>query len=200
MASSDRQAELDRVHERIRHCNDCGLCDNITNYVPGEGPADADIMLVGEAPGAQEDKQGRPFVGPSGNLLTRLLRSIGIDRKDVFITSVVKCRPPGNRGPTAAELAACRQHLDAQIAVIQPRVVITLGRFSAQTLIDKSFSITREHGIPRRIGGILYVPLYHPAAALHRQDLLPVLEEDMQRLREILEAELASPRRKRVGT
>ncbi len=111
MASSDRQAELDRVHERIRQCNDCGLCTNITNYVPGEGPADAQIMLVGEAPGAQEDKQGRPFVGPSGSLLTRLLHSIGIDRKDVFITSVVKCRPPGNRAPTASELAACRQHL-----------------------------------------------------------------------------------------
>jgi uracil-DNA glycosylase family 4 len=200
LASSDRQAELDRVHERIRQCNDCGLCANVTNYVPGEGPADAEIMLVGEAPGAQEDKQGRPFVGPSGSLLTRLLRAIGIDRRDVFITSVVKCRPPGNRGPTAAELAACRRHLDAQIAVIQPRVIVTLGRFSAQTLIDKSLSITREHGIARRIGGILYVPLYHPAAALHRQDLLPVLEEDMRRLREILDAELAPPRRKRIGS
>jgi uracil-DNA glycosylase family 4 len=199
LASSDRQAELNRVHERIRQCNDCGLCANITNYVPGEGPADAEIMLVGEAPGAQEDRQGRPFVGPSGSLLTRLLRSIGIDRQDVFITSVVKCRPPGNRAPTAPELGACRRHLDAQIAVIQPRVIITLGRFSAQTLIDKSLSITREHGIPRRIGGILYVPLYHPAAALHRQDLAPVLEEDMRRLRRILEAELALPRRKRAG-
>ncbi len=200
MASSDRQAELDRVHERIRQCNDCGLCTNITNYVPGEGPADAQIMLVGEAPGAQEDKQGRPFVGPSGSLLTRLLHSIGIDRKDVFITSVVKCRPPGNRAPTASELAACRQHLDAQIAAIQPRVIVTLGRFSAQSLIDKSFSITQQHGIPRRIGGILYVPLYHPAAALHRQDLLPAIEQDMPRLREILEAELAPPRRQRAGT
>ncbi len=182
MASSEQQAALDAVHESIRRCNNCGLCEAALHHVVGEGPADAEIMFVGEAPGAMEDKLGRPFVGPSGQFLTRLLAMAGVDRKDVFITSVVKCRPPNNREPTPSELAACREHLEAQLAVIQPKVVCTLGRIAAQTLIDKTFSITREHGQPRRIGEILYVPLYHPAAALHQQRLLEVLEADMPKV------------------
>jgi len=187
---SERQAELARVHAEIVRCDACGLCGSATHHVPGEGPADAAIMFVGEAPGAEEDRQGRPFVGASGTLLTELLGLAGLDREDVFITSVIKCRPPGNREPTAAELVACRVHLDAQMAVIQPKVVCTLGRIAAQALIDRSLAISKEHGRPRRIGGVLYVPLYHPAAALHQQRLRATLETDMVRLREILAAEL----------
>ncbi len=189
MAFSDRQEALEKLHAAIRRCNNCGLCASATHHVVGEGPADAALMLVGEAPGAQEDKQGRPFVGPSGHLLTRLLERAGVDRKDVFITSVVKCRPPGNRDPLQAELAACAEHLRDQLAIIRPKVICTLGRFAAQTLIDKKLSITREHGQPRRIEGTLFIPLYHPAAALHQQQLLPALEEDMTRLRGILNGE-----------
>jgi uracil-DNA glycosylase family 4 len=194
LASSDRQAQLARVHAQILCCEACGLCRAVTHYVPGEGPADAAIVFVGEAPGAEEDRQGRPFVGASGSLLTRLLAVAGLDRKDVFITSVIKCRPPGNREPTAAELAACRVHLKAQLEVIRPRVVCTLGRIAAQALIDRSLSISREHGRPRRIGEALYVPLYHPAAALHQQRLGATLEADMAGLREVLATELGRRR------
>lgn len=190
MASSDRQAELERVHAKIRRCNNCGLCQAALHYVPGEGPADAQVVFVGEAPGAEEDRQGRPFVGPSGSLLSDLLALAGLRREEVFITSVLKCRPPGNRDPVSAELEACREHLDAQLAVIQPKVVCTLGRISAGALLGTPFSITREHGRPRRIGGRLYVPLYHPAAALHQQRLAPVLEADMRKLRDLLAKEL----------
>jgi DNA polymerase len=190
LALSEKAAALERLHEQIRQCHDCGLCATVTHYVVGEGPADAEVMLVGEAPGAEEDAQGRPFVGRSGQLLTRLLADIGLPRDDMFITSVVKCRPPGNRDPLPRELAACRQHLVDQIHIIQPKVVGTLGRFAAHALIDRQLSISRGHGRPRRIDGILYLPLYHPAAALHQQRLMGALEADMRRLRGILETEL----------
>ena len=191
MASSDKQAELARVHNAIQHCNACGLGRSATHRVPGEGPADAAIMCIGEAPGAEEDRQGRPFVGASGQVLTRLLGRAGVDRGEVFITSVVKCRPPGNREPTPAEMAACMEHTRAQIAVIRPKVICPLGRIAAQALLDRSLSITREHGRARRVDGILYVPLYHPAAALHQQQLLTVLEAAMLRLKAILAEELS---------
>jgi DNA polymerase len=146
-------------------------------------------MFVGEGPGAEEDQQGRPFVGAAGQLLTHLLTSIGIAREDVFITNVVKCRPPGNRDPLPEEIAACNDYLLTQIALLMPRAICTLGRFAGQTLIDKAMSITREHGRPRRISGILYVPLYHPAAALHKQELIGALEDDFRKLRATLEKE-----------
>ena len=190
MASSDRQAALEQLHEEIRRCHHCGLCDAATHHVPGEGPADASIMFIGEGPGAEEEQQGRPFVGPSGQLLTRLLALAGLDREAVFITSVVKCRPPGNREPTLAELTACLEHTRAQIAILRPKVICTLGRVAAQALLDKSLSITKEHGRPRQVGDILYVPLYHPAAALHQQQLRETIEADMLRLRAVLETKL----------
>jgi DNA polymerase len=157
--------------------------------VPGEGSLTAELMFVGEGPGAEEDQQGRPFVGTAGRLLTHLLRSIGIERESVFITNVVKCRPPGNRDPLPEEIGACNDYLLAQIALITPKVICTLGRFAGQTLIEKAMSITREHGRARRMSGILYVPLYHPAAALHKQDLVGALEEDFRKLRAVLEQE-----------
>jgi DNA polymerase len=133
-------------------------------------------MFVGEAPG-----------------VTHLLKTIDLDRRAVFITNVVKCRPPGNRDPDPEEIAACNDHLLAQIALITPKVICTLGRFAAQTLIDKGLSISRQHGKPRRISGILYVPLYHPAAALHQARLIDSLEADMRQLRTILAQELGTP-------
>ena len=196
MVSSDRQVALEGVHDAIRRCRDCGLCQPGQRYVPGEGPAEAQVVFIGEAPGAEEDRQGRPFVGASGQVLTRLLAQAGLDRAAVFITSVVKCRPPDNRAPTATEIAVCQHHLDAQLAVLQPRVICPLGRIAAQARLGKGFSISREHAVPRRLGEVLYVPLYHPAAALHQARLLPTLEADMSRLRAILAEELGEPARR----
>jgi len=148
-------------------------------------------MFVGEAPGGDEDRQGRPFIGPAGRLLTNLLRTIGIDRKDVFITNSVKCRPPENRDPLPEEIEACNEYLLTQIALITPKVICTLGRFAGQTLIDPKLAISRDHGKATRVSGILYVPLYHPAAALHQARLIDTLESDMRRLKTILDQEFA---------
>lgn len=178
---------LEELAEGIRVCTRCALCRGRRNAVPGEGPADARIIFVGEGPGEQEDAQGRPFVGAAGQFLNELLSEAGIDRRDVFITNIVKCRPPGNRDPRPDEVEACSDWLMGQIAVINPRVVCTLGRPALHTLIDPNAAIGREHGKPREITGMLFVPLYHPAAALHQQSLRPTLLEDMRRLRAILE-------------
>jgi uracil-DNA glycosylase family 4 len=193
LGSSDASEALQEVHSQIRRCRRCPLTRSRTKAVPGEGAPDASVMFVGEAPGGDEDQQGRPFVGAAGRLLTHLLKTIDLDRRAVFITNVVKCRPPGNRDPSPEEIAACNDHLLAQIALITPKVICTLGRFAAQTLIDKGLSISRQHGKSRRISGILYVPLYHPAAALHQARLIDSLEADMRRLRDILAHELGTP-------
>lgn len=177
---------LDELAAEIRVCRRCRLCEGRTNAVPGEGRADARIMFIGEGPGLQEDRQGRPFVGPAGQLLTELLAQAGLQRDDVFITNIVKCRPPDNREPQPDEIAACRDYLDAQIAVVNPRIICTLGRPALQTLVDPSASIGREHGKARQVGGMLFVPLYHPAAALHQQSLRPALVADMERLKLML--------------
>ena len=199
MGSSDTAEALEEVHSEIRRCRRCPLSRTRTKAVPGEGAPDASIMFVGEAPGGDEDQQGRPFVGAAGRLLTHLLKTIDLDRPAVFITNVVKCRPPGNRDPSPEEIDACNDHLLAQIALITPKVICTLGRFAAQTLIDKSLSISRQHGKPRRLSGILYVPLYHPAAALHQARLIDSLESDMRQLRDILAQELGTPNAEEKG-
>lgn len=173
---------LEEIAAEIRACTRCGLCEGRTNAVPGEGPEGAAVMFVGEGPGAREDEQGRPFVGPAGQLLNQLLLQAGLRRPEVFITNIVKCRPPGNRDPQPQEVEACREYLVGQIATINPAVICTLGRPALQTLIDPSASISRVHGAPREIDGMTYIPLYHPAAALHQQSLRPVLVEDMRRL------------------
>ncbi len=178
------------MHAHIRGCRLCPLSRARSQAVPGEGPAEAAIMFVGEAPGSDEDRQGRPFVGPAGRLLTEQLRRVRIRRGDVFITNIVKCRPPGNRDPEPAEIEACRDHLLSQIALINPKVICTLGRFAAQTLIDAKLSISREHGRPRRISGILYLPIYHPAAALHQPRFIDPLEADFRQLRAVLDNRL----------
>ncbi len=173
---------LDEIAAEIRQCRRCALHETRTLAVPGEGDPQARIMLIGEAPGAQEDLRGRPFVGPAGQLLDELLTRAGLQRQDVFITNIVKCRPPGNRDPLPEEVAACRDFLFGQIAAINPKVVCTLGRPALQALIDPNASIGREHGKPRYLYGKLFVPLYHPAAALHQQSLRPELVADMARL------------------
>jgi DNA polymerase len=153
--------------------------------VPGEGLAHADIMFVGEGPGFHENQQGRPFVGAAGQFLEELLDSIGLKREQVFITNVVKCRPPGNRDPLPEEIEACKQYLDRQIALIKPKVIVTLGRYSMARAFPNE-KISRIHGQPKKVEGIVYVPMYHPAAALHQSSLRKTIEDDFKKLPAIL--------------
>jgi uracil-DNA glycosylase family 4 len=143
-------------------------------------------MFIGEAPGFHEDQQGRPFVGAAGRFLEELLESIGLTREDVFITNVIKCRPPGNRDPLPEEIEACEPYLDRQIELLQPKLVVTLGRFSMTRAFPKA-RISHIHGQPRKIGGVVYYPMYHPAAALHQPSLRRTVVEDMLRIPELME-------------
>jgi uracil-DNA glycosylase len=190
-ANQKRQA-IAAIAKDINSCNDCGLCAGVTNHVPGEGNPDAKIVFIGEGPGFYEDRQGRPFVGASGKFLDELLASIGLDRTKVYITNVVKCRPPNNRDPQADEIATCRRHLDAQLEAIDPKVVVTLGRHSMQRYFPGE-SIGRVHGQPRRKGEVIVVPMYHPAAALHQQSLRNVIQADFAKLPEFLAKTLGEP-------
>lgn len=180
--------ELALLAQKIRVCRNCDLAWHRTQAVPGEGNPNATIMLVGEAPGGTEDKTGRPFVGPSGKFLDTLLASIELRREDVFIANVNRCRPPENRDPLVAEIEACNPWLRAQIRIIQPRVICPLGRFALEALVDLKLKISKVHGQPIEKGDILFVPLYHPAAALHRHELRETLKADMFLLRDILTA------------
>ncbi len=177
--------ELQALAAEITRCTKCLLHRGRTKAVPGEGPENADLMFIGEAPGFHEDQQGRPFVGAAGKFLEELVESIGLTRKDVYIANVIKCRPPGNRDPLPDEIEACKPFLDRQIELIQPKIVVTLGRFSMARAFPKA-RISRIHGQPRKIGGIVYYPMYHPAAALHQPSLRRVIEEDMQRIPKLL--------------
>lgn len=179
-------SDLERLAAEVVQCTKCLLHRGRTHAVPGEGPEDADVMFVGEAPGFHEDQQGRPFVGAAGQFLEELLESIGLTREDVFITNVVKCRPPGNRDPLPQEISACEAYLDRQIELIDPVVVVTLGRFSMARAFPKA-RISRVHGETRKIDGIVYYPMYHPAAALHRPSLRPTVEADVRRIPEVVE-------------
>jgi DNA polymerase len=179
-------AVTDDLYSRIRNCDLCPLARTRTLAVPGEGPLDADVMCIGEAPGANEDRQGRPFVGNAGQFLEELLAAAGLGRQDVYICNVLKCRPPGNRDPLPGEIQACQDYLDEQIALIDPLVIVTLGRFSMSRYFPQQ-TISRIHGQPREIDGRVIVPMYHPAAALHQQSLRNVLLEDFGRLPDILQ-------------
>jgi DNA polymerase len=187
----EREQALAQIADEIRVCTRCELHRTRTKSVPGEGPADARIMLIGEAPGWNEDQQGRPFVGAAGKFLEELLAKAGMTRGEVFITNVVKSRPPGNRDPLPDEIAACAPYLERQIDVIDPDVIVTLGRFSMARWFPGE-RISRIHGQPRRAGRRVIVPMYHPAAALHQQALRATIEEDFSKLPRILaEAETA---------
>jgi len=154
--------------------------------VPGEGNPDADILFVGEGPGKDEDEQGRPFVGAAGKFLTELIESIGLSRGDVYIANLIKHRPPGNRDPLPDELVAYTPWLDQQIAIIAPKLIVTLGRYSMAYFLGEGLSITKIHGQPKRKKGRVIMPMYHPAAALYRGDLRPVLMADFAKIPKVL--------------
>ena len=178
--------ELVQLYEEIADCPACGLARTRTQTVPGSGPAPAEVMCIGEAPGAREDEQGLPFVGAAGRFLDELLGGIGMSRETVHIANVVKCRPPGNRDPQPEETAACQPYLERQIALVDPLLIVTLGRFSMARWFP-STTISRIHGQHRRFGNRLVMPMFHPAAALRRGDLRTVIEADFARIPDLLE-------------
>jgi uracil-DNA glycosylase len=177
--------KLDALREQVAVCTRCELYRAATNSVPGEGNPNARILLIGEAPGFHEDAQGRPFIGNSGKFLTELLGKAGLSREDVFITNVVKHRPPGNRDPLPDEMAACAPFLEQQIEIIDPDVIVTLGRFSLAKYFPGE-RISKIHGKPKEVGGRYVVPMYHPAAALHNGSLRPEIEADFLKLPRLL--------------
>ena len=188
--------ELEAVAAEAAGCTRCRLHQSRTQVVFGQGDPHADLMFVGEAPGFHEDRQGIPFVGPSGQLLNRLLEGIGLRRQDVYICNVVKSRPPQNRDPQPDEIAACRPWLDAQIRLVDPKVVVTLGNFAAKTLLETTTGITRLRGQTYPFQGRVLLPTFHPAAALHAQGRrtagpspLEAMEDDFRVLAELLAAQ-----------
>ena len=185
--------ELERLHGEVRACKNCGLHATRTQAVPGVGPCPADIMIVGEAPGFNEDRQGEPFVGAAGKLLDTLLARIGLGRADVYITNVLKCRPPQNRDPMPNEVESCSPYLARQLALVSPKVVLVLGRHALERLLPGQGSISRIHGSMIRRGDVAYVPLFHPAAALHNGALVGDLERDFDAVKRYLDRLLAPP-------
>ena len=182
----ERARLLGELNAHVHACRACPLGSQRTRAVPGEGKLDAEIMLIGEAPGYYEDQQGRPFVGAAGQFLEQLLASIGLKRSDVFIANVIKCRPPQNRDPLPEEISACSGWLNQQIEIIQPKVIVTLGRYSLARFLPGT-PIGRVHGQPRKVNGQWVVPMYHPAAALHQGSLRKTIEDDFRRIPEYLD-------------
>ena len=182
---------LKEIASQVSECEKCALHFSRKRAVPGEGPASAKIMFIGEGPGFYENEQGRPFVGAAGQFLSELLTKIGMKREEVFITNVVKCRPPGNRDPLPEELAGCSDYLERQIEAINPRVIVTLGRYSMARFLPMA-RISDIHGQATVVRGRLIVAMYHPAAALHQPSLRPALEKDFAKLPEyVVQAERA---------
>lgn len=187
--------ELERIAEEIRKCARCPLHETRTNAVPGEGGFAKEILFIGEAPGRNEDEQGRPFVGKAGQILNELLDSIGLTREDIFITNIVKCRPPNNRDPAPEEVKACTPFLEMQIQVLKPKIIVTLGRHAWKWVCEHFGvpyeSISRAHGKIYRTNTLLYgtitvMPMYHPAAAIYNKELLPALREDFKKIEDFL--------------
>jgi DNA polymerase len=189
--ATERREALKRVYlDEAKDCVRCPLHQSRTNVVFGSGDANADLMFVGEAPGANEDRQGLPFVGQAGKLLEKLLGEIGLERGDVFIANVLKCRPPGNRDPQPSEIEACRGYLDRQVELIEPKVICTLGNFSTKLLRDDPTGITRLHGQNEELTigsrAVRLYPLFHPAAALYTPSMLETLRADFARIPDLL--------------
>jgi uracil-DNA glycosylase len=178
--------ELNIIHSQVLQCTRCELHKGRTRAVPGEGLANAKVMFVGEGPGENEDREGRPFVGAAGKLLTELLSSIEVDRDSVFITNIVKCRPPGNRAPRQAEIDACRSYLESQIRLIDPKIICPLGGPAIKTLMGPEYSVSQSHGKTYQLKGRTMLPLYHPAAALYDASLKDVMLEDIKKLKELI--------------
>src|SRR3990172_7663661 len=186
------QDDLQQIAAEVNACTKCKLHQGRKRAVPGEGPANAEIMFIGEGPGFHEDQQGRPFVGAAGNLLVELLAAIGLKREQVFIGNVVKCRPPGNRDPEPDELQACAGYLDRQIKAINPKVIVTLGRYSMYRFFPNA-KISAIHGQARQVEGRLVVAMFHPAAALHQPSLKQSVTDDFKKLPEIIAAAEKAP-------
>ncbi|MGB2694762.1 MAG: uracil-DNA glycosylase [Dehalococcoidia bacterium] len=185
----DQAVALGEIGEQVAVCQKCDLATTRTHAVPGEGNPDSDIVFIGEGPGFHEDQQARPFVGQAGKFLDELLASIGLNRNDVYICNVIKCRPPNNRDPLSGEIEACAPWLEQQLETINPKVVVTLGRYSMNRYFPGQ-SIGRIHGQPRRVNDVLIVPMYHPAAALHQASLRRTIQDDFKKLPTILEQTL----------
>lgn len=184
--ASPEQA-LEALAQEIRSCRACRLCEGRMNAVPGEGVSNPRVMIIGEAPGAQEDRTGRPFVGPAGHYLDKWMDAIGLDRKtELFIGNVIKCRPPENRDPLPDEAAACRHFLDRQIAILRPGAILTVGRISMQLLLDTGDGIGRRHGELSGYQGIPLIPTYHPSGVLRNPQYRVPVWEDLKALKRII--------------
>jgi uracil-DNA glycosylase len=187
MTKEDKKGALEALYSDVAGCHKCPLRQTAIQSVPGEGNPNSDIVFVGEGPGKAEDEQGKPFVGAAGKFLTTLIESIGYKREDIYIANVVKHRPPSNRDPLPDELEACTPWLDEQIKIIEPKLIVTLGRFSMSYFLGESMTISNIHGQPKRHNGQVIMPMYHPAAALYRGNLRPVLLADFAKIPKILE-------------
>lgn len=188
MAEIDKKVELKKVADEISQCFKCPLSKTRTNTVPGDGNPEAEIMLIGEAPGYHEDQQGIPFCGAAGKFLEEMLQEIGLKRSDVFIANTLKCRPPENRDPEEEEKKACRPYLDHQIEIINPKLIVCLGKHAMGSLIPGAGTITQLHGkAVRRPSGRVYFALYHPAAALHNGGLRQTLIDDFKKIPAIID-------------
>lgn len=185
----DKKQKLEEIAKKVAGCQKCPLYKNATNPVPGEGNPEAEIMFIGEGPGYHEDQQGRPFVGQAGRLLDELIESIGLKREEVFIANVVKHRPPENREPLPEEIKACQEYLDKQIEVIDPKIIVTLGRFSMNKFLPDEY-ISRTHGQARFVDFIgkrwIVIPQYHPAAALRSTKVMEELKNDFRKIPKFL--------------
>lgn len=193
---------LEAIALEVAGCQRCDLAKTRNLTVPGEGNPEADIMLIGEAPGWHENQQGRPFVGAAGKFLQELLQTIGIQRSEVFIANVVKCRPPQNRDPLPEEITACSDYLERQIAAIKPKLIVTLGRYSLGKFFPAGKGIRELHGTTVVKNGVLCFAMYHPAAALHQPSLRRTLEQDMLKIPPLVSvaAEIQSPVQPVQGT
>jgi DNA polymerase len=185
MADENKRERLKEFYLQIRDCRECDLCKSRTNFVFGSGDADAAIVFIGEAPGKNEDLQGKPFVGHAGKLLDELLDSIGFARNEVFIANVLKCRPPENRDPNIIEINTCKNYLFRQIEIIDPKIICTMGKYSTQLVLNTQAGITSLRGKIFKIQNRTVIPINHPAAALYTPSRFGILKEDFQRIKMI---------------
>jgi len=185
LSETEDMSSLNELYQQIAQCFKCEIAKSRCKVVPGEGAENADIIFIGEAPGLHEDQQGRPFVGQAGQFLDRLLASINLQRQQVYIANVIKCRPPDNRDPLPTEIQNCHQWLDSQIEIIKPKMIVTLGRYSMARYFPGK-SISKIHGTAVKHDNVIYYAMYHPAAALHQQSLRQAIEADMLKIPKLL--------------
>lgn len=178
---------IEELENYINHCQKCPLCKSRKNCVIGDGNIKSKIMLIGEAPGEQEDLSGKAFVGPAGKLLDKMLDAIGLDRNDVYITNILKCRPPRNRNPLPEEQKACMDFLRHQFVIMKPKYIVLLGSIASKAIIDKDFRITKQHGIPIKKGDIIFLPTFHPSALLRDPSKKPQAWQDLLVLKNLIE-------------